>query len=66
MREAVAETRAAGIRVVGIFFADNWKSNPEAEGFRAMYVKDCVTTSPDHIIDHLTRVLKGFFFDRAR
>ena len=66
VREAVAETRAAGIRVVGIFFAGNWKSNPEAEGFRAMYVKDCVTTSPDHIIDHLVRVLKGFFFDRAR
>lgn len=66
VREAVAETRAAGIRVVGIFFASNWKSNPEAEGFRAMYVKDCVTTSPDHIIDHLVRVLKGFFFDGAR
>ena len=66
VREAVAETRAAGIRVVGIFFASNWKSNPEAEGFRAMYVKDCVTTSPDHIIDHLIRVLKGFFFDHAR
>lgn len=66
VREAVAETRAAGIRVVGIFFADNWKSNPDAEGFRAMYVKDCVTTSPDRIIDHLIRVLKGFFFDRIR
>lgn len=62
VRCAVQEARNNGIRVVGIFFADNWKSTEEAKAFAAMYGQDFVCTEPTQITPELIRVLKSFVF----
>jgi len=65
VREAVKETRNAGIEVVGIFFADDWESNAEAEGFKAMYGNiDSITCAPEDIAKNLVRVLQRFVFSK--
>ena len=62
VRDAVNEARKAGIKVVGIFFADDVNDCKEAKEFQSMYQFDCVCTVPEMIEDELTKVMTRFMF----
>lgn len=62
VRDAVKEARKAGIRVIGIFYADDYNNSHEAEVFASMYEYDYICTSPDQVETELVNVLKRFVF----
>ena len=62
VRDAVADARNKGIKVIGIFFADDYSNAKEAEEFRSMYQFDCVCTVPEMIESELTKVMTRFMF----
>lgn len=65
VKNAVAEARAKGITVVGIYFSesddnDSYERNTQNE-FKEMYQKDYIITRPENIDTELIKILKKFF-----
>lgn len=62
VKDAVKEARKHGIRVVGIYFADDYDSSDEADSFASMYEYDYVCTVPERVEHELVRILQNFVF----
>lgn len=65
VKEAVAEARAKGITVVGIYFSecdetDRYEMKTRND-FKEMYQKDYIITKPENIDTELIKILKKFF-----
>lgn len=59
--DAVAEAKEQGIKVVGIYFADNL-CDKEVDSYKKMYGDEIIATTPDRIEQELIKLLKNFYF----
>lgn len=59
--DAVQEAEKAGIKVIGIYFADKLCDN-EINNYRKMYGDDIIATTPDKIEERLIELMKNFYF----
>jgi hypothetical protein len=62
VRDAVKEARNAGIRVIGIYYADEYANETEADKFASMYEYDYICTTPEQVETELVNILKKFVF----
>lgn len=60
--DAVNDAIKSGIKVVGIYFADNL-CDSEINKYRKMYGDDIIATTPDKIEKELIELMKSFYFN---